>query len=185
MEITLVKRARRNYICSICKSKILKGDSYYRGRRPFERAIIRCNNCKLQDWELNPSEYIQRIFNLIHTWKDTYPIIDFKAHIHIISELEFIKDQIQDYRNSMSKTVKAGIAGKILDDRYDAVQFVINLLSDIDRDEIELNILTDSNEADDYDNSESKIIDFKQQVLESYEEIIDSCLQYLPDVEDH
>jgi hypothetical protein len=155
-KITKVQKSRKEYTCGRCHKKIEVGQPYLRGDLNFSRPVIRCCKCGLESWEVTTSDYQLSVGEIVFRWQRHYsPNED--GRDSIVSDLESIRDDLQDRLDNMPEGFQQGETGQLLQERIDCLDSAISDLEDIDFDD----------EEHDEENEDV------------YEEAIDNALSYI------
>lgn len=117
--------------CSKCGKQILPGDFYLKAEPYMGPPIIRCTDCGLRGYETSRSSYIQQIGALVETWRDIYGDMTTAAQ-DIVSELENIRDELEDNFYNIPEQLQDGAAGSLLQERMDEIDDVISELESVD-----------------------------------------------------
>ena len=153
-KIYKIEKSRKEYTCSRCGKKIEKGQPYLRGELNFSKPIIRCPKCGLQHWEVTTSEYQLNVGEIVYRWNENYEVSE-DGRDNIISDLEEIKDELQDRLDNMPEGLQQGDTGCLLQARIDSLDGAIYDLESIDFD--------DDNFDDDVD-EEDRICAYRDQI---------------------
>lgn len=142
-KLVYVKKSRNEWTCSKCGKKIAVGMPYYRGRLGFHnRDIIRCNDCKLEMWEVTTSDYQLEVCEIIYRWQDTYGISE-SCIDDIVSALEEIKDGAEERFDNIPENLQEASAGALLTERIEGLNDTISELENIDVDTIKSTVYED------------------------------------------
>ena len=131
VKITKVQKSRKEYICGRCRTKIEKGQPYLKGELNFSRPIIRCCKCGLEGWEVTTSDYQLSVGEIVYRWRDNYEANE-QGRDDIVSELESIRDDLQDRLDNMPEGLQQGDTGMLLQERIDYLDEAISELENID-----------------------------------------------------
>ena len=161
-------KARKEYICSKCRSAIKAGDMYYKGTPFHQSPVLRCTSCGLQSWELSSSEYVQQLGALQSNWQKTYGLYE-DVWNDIRDELENIKDGCEERFDNIPEQLQDGDAGTLLQERMDVLDDAMNELDCIDFDDI----LTESydNLDEDYAKKIDELVGEDKTLSEMYSEL--------------
>lgn len=130
-KVKFVKASRRRRHCSKCNKVIRKGDSFYKGRPElFSRAIICCNDCKLQSWEVTNCTYDRQVGELAYTWRNKYSPDD--ALPGVIRDVHLIREDVRYHRRSIPDYLEGTEITAILDDRIENLTKALYDLNSID-----------------------------------------------------
>ena len=135
-KITRVMKSRKEYTCGRCRKTIEVGQPYLRGDLNFSKPVIRCCKCGLQPWEVTTSDYQLSVGEIVYHWQDNYDVSE-EGRDEIVSELETIRDDLQDRLDNMPEGLQQGDTGQLLQDRIDSLEAAISDLENIDFDDEE------------------------------------------------
>lgn len=135
-KITKVQKSRKEYTCGRCGKKIEVGQPYLRGDLNFSSPVIRCCKCGLQHWEVTTSDYQLSVGEIVYRWQDNYDVSE-DGRDNIVSDLEYIRDDLQDRLDNMPEGLQQGDTGQLLQDRIDSIDAAISDLENIDFDEFD------------------------------------------------
>lgn len=141
--ISYIQKSRKPFICQKCRKEIPAGSPYWRGKRNFAAAVVRCTSCGLRVYELSGSEYIQATGRLKDKWQEDYGTAD-GVWEQIAEELESIRDEQQEHLDNMPDSLQFGGTGELLQERIDGLDAAIDSLNEVDY----ADILTDAIEED-------------------------------------
>lgn len=133
-KVQYIKKARKQWKCGKCNTLIEVGMSYYKGEINFGPTIVRCTRCKLQPWEVTTSEYSLQVGELVNNWSETYGQGE-EALEEISSELENIRDQVQERLDNMPEGCQEGDVGQMMQERIDALESAQSDIDCIDADD--------------------------------------------------
>lgn len=134
-QITRVKKSRKAYRCSRCGKDIPVGSEYLRGDLNFSKPIIRCTKCGLQSWEVTTSDFQLRAGEVVYRWEENYSTdaVDLAETVECLkSDLEEIRDDLQDRLDNMPESFRDSDSGNTLQERIDGLDGAINDLESID-----------------------------------------------------
>ena len=134
-KVQVIQKSRKEYKCSKCGKTIPAGSKYYKGEINFGPTIIRCNDCKLESWEVTTSDYLLRVGQILYKWQEDYEVNEDTAS-DISSSLQEIEDDLQERLDNMPEGLQEGDAGQLLQERIDALEDAISELDSIDIDDI-------------------------------------------------
>lgn len=178
-KIQLINKSRKEYVCGRCHSIIPAGSSYYKGELNFSKPVIRCTKCKLESWEVTTSDYIKSVGEIVYHWQENYPITkEFDSHEGILSELEDIRDDIEERFNNIPESLHDAEIGEILQDRIDQLNEAINILETVDIEDIEADLAEDYNDPDTND-IDPISGDYTEDLDSAYVDAIDVALSML------
>lgn len=158
-KITRVQKSRKEYTCGRCRTKIEVGQPYLRGDLNFSRPVIRCCKCGLQPWEVTTSDYQLSVGEVVYRWQENYDVSE-EGRDSIISDLEEIRDDLQDRLDNMPEGLQQGDTGQLLQDRIDQLEAAISDLESIDFEDEE-----------DGEMDEDKEIDYRVEIESALENI--------------
>lgn len=175
-KIQLITKSRKEYVCGRCHSVIPAGSSYYKGELNFSKPVIRCTKCKLESWEVTTSDYIKSVGEIVYYWQENYPITEeFDSHEGILSELEDIRDDIEERFSNIPESLQDAEIGEILQDRIDQLDEAISDLESINIEDIENDLVDEYADPDD-DVIDSISGDYAEDLNSAYVDAIDSAL---------
>jgi len=159
-----VKKARKD----IPGTDIKKGDSYYWWK--FRYGPKRVSKTYPTRGQLTQSSFLQQMYRIEDGLQAVTPDDDFQSIIDDVgSELNSLKDEVQDSLDNMPEQLQSGPTGEMLQSRIDAVEEMINELEDIDID-IEGSVDTDIDIEREKDETDE---DYEERVKERKQEIED------------
>lgn len=129
--ITRIKSSRKEWTCGRCRTKIEKGQPYLRGDINFAPPVIRCCKCGLEPWEVTTSDYQLSVGEIVYRWSSNYEANE-DGRDSIVSDLESIRDDLQDRLDNMPESLQQGDTGTLLQDRIDSLDSAISDLENID-----------------------------------------------------
>lgn len=138
-KVQIIQKSRKEYKCSKCGKTIPAGSKYYKGEINFGPTIIRCNDCKLESWEVTTSDYLLRVGQILYKWQEDYEVNEDTAS-DISSSLQEIEDDLQERLDNMPEGLQEGDAGQLLQERIDALEDAISELDCIDIDDIKSDV---------------------------------------------
>ena len=143
-------------------------------------------------YETSGSEFVQRVGRVVEDWRENYELTDGTAE-DIASELEEVRDMVQDSLDNMPESLQEADTGQLLQERVDMLDGVIDELNTVEyeADEEELyeeavNELGEFNSESEYKTEEEynkaieeKVEELKEEKLEEYADAIDEALSSL------
>lgn len=135
-KVTKVQKSRRDYVCGRCGKKIEKGQPYFRGDLNFAPPVVRCCRCGLEPWEVTTSDYQLTAGEIVYRWHQ-HNDPDECGRDSIVSDLESLRDDLQDRLDNMPEGLQQGDTGQLLQERIDCLDSAISELEDIDFDDEE------------------------------------------------
>jgi chromosome segregation ATPase len=159
--VHFVKKARKDYP----QAGIMKGDSYYWWE--FRYGGTRMSKTPPKPSQLTQSDFLQRIYGINERIEALETDIDNieSERDEIVSELEEIRDECEEKRSNMPDHLQDVGSGEILQNRYDAVDDMINELQNIDLDFEEL---PDEPNREDFESEEEY-----EEAKEEYDEAVE------------
>jgi len=174
-----VKKARKD----IKGTDIKKGDSYYWWKFKFGQKQVSKTQPKAS--QLTQSDFLGTIYDIQDRISELTTNDDLSSEVEsIVSDLESLRDECEEKRSNMPEQLQDTGSGEILQNRYDAIDEMIDELqsveTDVDEDDIEQEI-RDSNEMDGDDETvdeyDSRIQDLIDEEIENKKEEILSEIQ--------
>ena len=144
-KVVKVKSSRKEWKCSRCRGVISVGSPYFKGELNFHKPIIRCCKCGLEWWEVTTSDYQLSVGEVLYRWHENYEANE-DGRDSIVSDLEAVRDELQDHLDNMPESLQYSETGQILQDRIDALESAISDLESIDFDDTEEDEGEDSRE---------------------------------------
>lgn len=138
-KVQVIKKSRKEYKCNKCGKVIPAGSRYYKGEINFGPTIVRCEECKLESWEVTTSDYQLSVGQIVYKWRDDYNLEE-GVNEDIASALEEIRDDLQDRLDNMPEGLQEGDVGQLLQERIDSLDSVIDDLNNIDIDTMKQDI---------------------------------------------
>lgn len=166
-KVQVITKSRKEYKCSKCGKIIPAGSRYYKGEINFGPTIIRCTECGLEHWEVTTSDYQLRAGEIVYRWRENYDTSE-DGIASIISDLEELRDELQDRLDNMPEGLQEGDVGQLLQERIDALDSAISDLESIDIDTIQEDKLSDYRSDLDFEEDDS---DLDEDSLESYSDV--------------
>jgi len=157
-----VKKARKD----IPDTDIKKGDSYYWWK--FRYGPKKVSKTYPKRGQLTQSSFLQQMYSIEDTLQAVTADDDFQSTVDSIgSELNSLRDEVQDSLDNMPEQLQSGPTGEMLQGRIDAVEEMINELEGID---IEIDVDTDVDIEREKDETDE---DYEERVKERKQEIED------------
>lgn len=130
------QRARKEYQCSKCAVvPISPGEEYYRFKLTrFSQVDYRCMAHKPTRQEQTTSDFMSQLYDIedaIAAFDATAIDRDFTIE-EITGDLEQLRDEQEEKRYNMPDSLQEAPTGEMLQERYDAVQEMIDELEAID-----------------------------------------------------
>lgn len=169
-KVTIIKKSRKECRCSKCGQVIPVGSQYYRGTLNFNPDIIRCNNCKLESWEVTTSDYQINVGNIVYRWYESFGSSE-TAPEEISSELESIRDDLQDRLDNMPEGLQDADTGMMLQERIEKLEGAMNELDNIDTDSLKQEVIDEYNQELDDNDKEIEELDWDKP--EQYADVLD------------
>lgn len=144
-KVTHIQKSRKEHRCNQCGNSIPVGSDYYKGEINFGPTIIRCNKCGLKSWEVTTSDYLLAVGPIVEEWGEHYSL-DASGVEDMISELESIRDDVQERLDNMPESLQYGDVGSQLQDRIDGLESAISELEDIYIEDIQSDAVSDKSE---------------------------------------
>ena len=141
-KVQIIKKSRKEFKCNRCGKVIPAGSTYYKGEINFGPTIVRCEDCKLESWEVTTSDYQLSVGQIIYKWRDDYNLED-GTNEDLASALEEIKDDLQDRLDNMPEGLQEGDVGQLLQERIDSLESAISDLESIDVDSMKQDIASE------------------------------------------
>lgn len=141
-KVQVIKKSRKEYKCNKCGKVIPAGSRYYKGEINFGPTIVRCEECKLESWEVTTSDYQLSVGQIVYKWRDDYNLEE-GVNEDIASALEEIRDDLQDRLDNMPEGLQEGDVGQLLQERIDSLENAIEDLNSIDIDQMREDIATE------------------------------------------
>ena len=130
-KVQVIKSARKQWKCGRCGATIEKGMPYYKGEVNFGPTFVRCAKCKLESWEVTSSDYQLAVGEIVYRWRENYGASDDTLDSPV-SDLETLRDDVQDRLDNMPEGLQEGEVGQLLSDRIDQLDTAIDDLGNID-----------------------------------------------------
>lgn len=130
-KVVKVQHSRKEWKCSRCREVIPVGSPYLKGELNFSKPIIRCCKCGLEAWEVTTSDYQLSVGEILYRWQENYDANE-EGRDSIVSDLESIRDDLQDRLDNMPESLQNAETGQILQDRIDSLESAISDLENID-----------------------------------------------------
>ena len=130
-KVVRVKHSRKEWKCSRCRAVIPIGSEYFKGELNFSKPIIRCCKCGLEPWEVTTSDYQLSVGEILYRWHENYEANE-DGRDSIVSDLQSIRDDLQDRLDNMPESLQYAETGQILQDRIDSLDSAISDLESID-----------------------------------------------------
>lgn len=134
-KVSIINKSRKEYKCNKCGKVIPAGSRYYKGEINFGPTIVRCQECKLESWEVTTSDYQLSVGQIVYRWRDDYNLEE-GVNDDIALALEEIRDDLQDRLDNMPEGLQEGDVGQLLQERIDSLEDVIDNLNCIDIDQM-------------------------------------------------
>lgn len=144
-KVTHIQKSRKEHRCNKCGDSIPVGSDYYKGEINFGPTIIRCNKCGLKRWEVTTSDYLLAVGPIVEEWEEHYSLDDSGVE-DMISELESIRDDVQERLDNMPESLQSGDVGSQLQDRIDGLESAISELEDVYIEDIQSDAVSDKSE---------------------------------------
>ena len=133
-KVSIIKKSRKEFKCNKCGKVIPAGSKYYKGEINFGPTIVRCEECKLESWEVTTSDYQLSVGEIVYRWRDNYNLEE-GVNEDIASALEEIRDDLQDRLDNMPEGLQEGDVGQLIQERIDALESAIDDLNSFDLDD--------------------------------------------------
>ena len=169
-KVTIIKKSRKECRCSKCGQVIPVGSQYYRGTLNFNPDIIRCNSCKLESWEVTTSDYQINVGNIVYRWYESFGSGE-SAPEEISSELESIRDELQDRLDNMPEGLQDADTGMILQERIENSEDAMNELDNIDTDSLKQEVVDEYNQE--LEDSDKEVEELDWDNPEQYADVMD------------
>lgn len=166
-KVQVITKSRKEYKCSKCGKVIPAGSRYYKGEINFGPTIIRCTECGLEHWEVTTSDYQLRAGEIVYRWRENYDTSE-DGIASIVSDLEELRDELQDRLDNMPEGLQEGDIGQLLQERIDALDSAISDLESIDIDTIQEDALSDYRSDLDFEEDDS---DLDEDSLQDYSDV--------------
>lgn len=163
-KVQIIKKSRKEYKCSKCGKVIPAGSRYYKGEINFGPTIIRCTECGLESWEVTTSDYQLQAGEIVYRWRENYGVSQ-DGIDSIVSDLESLRDELQDRLDNMPEGLQDGDVGQLLQERIDTLEDAISEMESIDVDSIQEEKLSDYVDGLDFEDEDS---DLDEDSLQSY-----------------
>lgn len=147
-KVQIIKKSRKEQRCSKCGKVIPVGSRYYKGLLNFHPDINRCTSCGLESWEVTTSDYQLQVGQIVYRWQDTYGVGTNSAE-DISSELESIRDELQDKLDNMPEQLQESDSGMLLQERIESLESAIDELENIDIESLQESVLEECYETED------------------------------------
>lgn len=155
-KVQVIQKSRKECKCNKCGKIIPVGSKYYKGEINFGPTIRRCESCKLEGWEVTTSAYQLQVGRIVYKWEEDYAI-DADGVSNIISDLEEIRDEVQERLDNMPYQLQEADTGMILQERIDALDSAISELESIDVEVIQEDKLSSFVSDFDFEDSDCKV----------------------------
>lgn len=129
-KVQIIEKSRKEYKCKKCGKVIPAGSKYYRGEINFGPTIVRCQDCKLQAWEVTTSDYQLAVGQIVYKWRDDYNLEE-GVNDDIASALQEVCDDVQDRLDNMPEGLQEGDVGQLLQERIDTLESAISDLESL------------------------------------------------------
>ena len=166
-KVQVITKSRKEYRCKKCGKVIPAGSRYYKGEINFGPTIIRCTECGLEPWEVTTSDYQLRAGEIVYRWRENYDTSE-DGIASIISDLEELRDELQDRLDNMPEGLQEGDIGQLLQERIDALDSAISDMESIDIDTIQEDALSDYRSDLDFEEDDS---DLDEDSLQDYSDV--------------
>lgn len=143
----VIQKSRKEHKCNKCGKVIPVGSKYYKGSINFHPDIIRCTDCKLEHWEVTTSDYQLQVGEIVYRWQENYGIDECTAD-NIASDLECIKDELQDKLDNMPEQLQDSDTGILLQERIDSLDSAIDELNNVDIDMLKSEVVDEEYDED-------------------------------------
>lgn len=130
-KVTVIKKSRKECVCSKCRKTIPVGSSYYRGVINFHPDIVRCSDCGLKPWEVTTSDYLLAVGPILNEWQERG--MDCES---IGEELSSIRDDLREKLDNMPEQLQESDTGSLLQERIEGLEAACDELDSIDYDSI-------------------------------------------------
>ena len=130
-KVQIIKKSRKENRCRKCGNVIPVGSMYYKGEINFGPTIVRCSECKLESWEVTTSDYTLSVGPIIYHYADNYDMSQ-DGLDELVSNLEEIRDDLQDRLDNMPESLQYGPTGELLQERIDGLDSAISDLESVD-----------------------------------------------------
>lgn len=130
-KVQIIKKSRKEHKCKKCGKVIPIGSAYYKGEINFGPTIVRCQDCKLQRWEVTTSDYQLAVGQIAYKWRDDYNLEEGVTD-EIAQALQEVCDAIQDRLDNMPEGLQEGDVGQLLQERIEGLESVIYDLENLD-----------------------------------------------------
>ena len=137
-----IKKSRKAYVCSKCRKEIPAGSEYFKGEINFGPTIIRCKECGLKHWEVTTSDYLLSVGPIANEWSEHYDATQDGVE-EMVSELESIRDDLQDRLDNMPESLQYAPTGELLQERIDGLDSTIDELESIDFDDMKSEVISE------------------------------------------
>lgn len=141
-KVSIIKKSRKEFKCNKCGKVIPAGSRYYKGEINFGPTIVRCEECKLESWEVTTSDYQLSVGQIVYKWRDDYNLEE-GVNEDIASALEEIRDDLQDRLDNMPEGLQEGDVGQLLQERIDSLEDVISNLEALDIESMKEDVATE------------------------------------------
>lgn len=149
-KVQVIQKSRKECKCNKCGRIIPVGSKYYKGEINFGPTIRRCESCGLEAWEVTTSDYQLQVGEIVYRWQDNYSK-DQNGVEEIVSELESIRDDLQDRLDNMPEQLQEADTGMLIQERIEMLEDAISELENIDEDSIKEEKLREYAEQFDFD----------------------------------
>ncbi len=137
-KVNRVNKSRKEKVCGRCKQIIPVGSPYLYVDFYSGRTAVRCTNCGFKPSETTENPYLQRVYEIREDYEEKLnnctgeDLESIKEDL--ISDLESLRDEVQERYDNIPEQLQDGDAGQLLQDRIDSVE---SAMSDIEGVEVQ------------------------------------------------
>lgn len=150
------QKARKTYVCVICKKTIAIGEEYWKHSFLYGPTVIHCGKHPFKRAQLTRSDYLQTIYTIMddETIAADLPSELEEVKDNYVEELGSLQEQCNDSFDNIPDSLKDADVGQLLQDRIDRIDTTISELENIDFDDVDRDTIVDENEQDSDENDD-------------------------------
>ena len=140
--INTVMKSRKEKVCGSCGKVIPVGSKYYYVDFYSGRTAVRCANCGFKPYETTENPYLQELYRIQYDYGkqlDTLTKDDSPEQVRddIVSDLESLRDELQDRFDNIPEQLQYGDAGSLLQERIDSLDDAISNIENTEAEDYE------------------------------------------------
>ena len=201
--INTVNKSRKEKVCGGCGKLIPVGSKYFYVDFYSGRTAIRCASCGFKPYETTENPYLQELYRIQYDYSNrlneltpTSEEAPNDVKDDLVSELESLRDEVQERFDNIPEQLQDGDAGSLLQERIDSLDEAISDIDSEDLDSFEYWRDDEGYGEDDfaswledngYDTEDEKFdeesakSDFESEAEEKYQEAIDDFVSNVQD----